>query len=413
MKLFLATSSLNIDNILSTESIAPLSFYQSRRYGYNFFCELKMIPFKNVLILFSKIPHFEIDDREHDSRPIILEINVDEKKNPLVFIEDYRGVKVYSTDTIIRLSPFNTRILFFNPKDLNYSLLCCSDSLTNKLGDRFQFKLCKIDFELEDLLSIYPHIHDSCRDYEQKVNQDNRLNIIKGFVFGYYLGAAKSVSSDSATLLRIQKRVYDIVATIKNNGGYGSNLFVEELDLLDKEYRRNDPNTRKCRELWNKTLKELSIPADALDRLLEEYDERHVLKNSFMQKNGLQPPVPLHRYQNYETYRDDLMRHTLSIIKEDRRTLLSDFDANRTFDLDPSYETCMLAGMDTDSMIFNKFIDVILWHGEAPTPDTLRTNRFDIATQITIYAKSIWDSLNWEWKNSSAQFFMNLNSATL
>ena len=56
MKLFIATSSLNIDNILSTECIAPLSFYNARNYGYNTFYGLDLIPFKNVLILFSKIP---------------------------------------------------------------------------------------------------------------------------------------------------------------------------------------------------------------------------------------------------------------------------------------------------------------------------------------------------------------------
>ena len=35
MKLFIATSSLNIDNILSTECIAPLSFYNARNYGFD------------------------------------------------------------------------------------------------------------------------------------------------------------------------------------------------------------------------------------------------------------------------------------------------------------------------------------------------------------------------------------------
>ena len=58
-------------------------------------------------------------------------------------------------------------------------------------------------------------------------------------------------------------------------------------------------------------------------------------------------------------------------------------------------------------MLYNKFIDTILWHGTAPTPDTLRTDRFNIATQITISAKNIWESLNWQWQGSPAQQFMN------
>ena len=60
MKLYLATSSLNVDNILSTESVAPYSFYQVRNYGYDSFVCLDLIPFKNVLILFSQIPYLRL-----------------------------------------------------------------------------------------------------------------------------------------------------------------------------------------------------------------------------------------------------------------------------------------------------------------------------------------------------------------
>ena len=409
MKLYLATSSLNIDNILSTESVAPISFYQRRTYGYNTFCGLDLTPFQKVLVLFSKIPHFEIFYRDHDSRPVVCEIEINEKVNPLTFIAEHEGIKVYSVNTIIRLSPFNTRLLFFNPKDLSHSQLSCSDSLTNKLGDRFKFDICRSEFDLSHLSSMNLHVDDVCPDFELKVTQDNRLNTIKGFIFGYYLGVSKSVSASSAKLLRIQKRIYDIAASIKNSGGYGTNSFYDELELLDKEYRLNDPSTRKCKELWEKTLKDLSIPSDSLNKLLETYDEKSVLKNTFMRKNGLQPPVSLRQYgfNNIEAYRDNLKIHTSNIIRNDQQKQLNCFFVDQVFDLDPSYETCMLSGEDQDSMVFNKFIDAILWHGLSPTPDTLRTDRFNIATQTTISAKGIWESFNWTWQESSAQTFMN------
>lgn len=408
MKLFIATLSLNIDNILSTECIAPVSFYKARNYGYNTFYGLDLIPFKNVLILFSKIPYFKIRDDEHDSRPIILEIEVNENVNSLKSIGEHKGVNIYSTDTIVRLSPFNTRLLFFNHQDLNHARLSCSDSLTNKLGDRFLFDLCQPDFDLVRLPNGNLHIDDFCEKFEQKVLQDNRLNRIKGFVFGYYLGVSKSVTSNNAKLLKIQKRIYDIVATIKNGGGYGNNSFFDELGQLDKEYRRFDPNTLKCKDLWEKTLNKLGIQSEALNQLLALYDDNNVIKTNFMKKNGLMPPVSLSQYglDNIEMYRDNLKTHTKSIVEEDQKTQMSSFDVMKTFDLDPSYETCKLAGEDHDSMIFNKFIDAILWHGIAPTPDTLRTDRFNIATEINKSAKNIWESTNQEWQNSSAQMFM-------
>ena len=409
MKLFIATSSLNIDNILSTECIAPLSFYNARNYGYNTFCGLDLIPFKNVLILFSKIPYFEIRDDEHDSRPIVLEVDIDEKATPLTHIFENDGVHVYSLDCVLNLSPFNTRILFYNVKDLNHSRLSCSDSLTNKLGDHFKFDLCKGDFNLAYLSGLNIHVEDACKDYDAKVLQNNKLNVVKGFIFGFYLGISKSVSSDSAVLLKIQKRIYDIVATLKNNGGFGNSSFYQELKQLDTDFRKFDPSMRRCKEMWDNTLTELAIPSDALNKLLKLYDEENVLKTNFMKKNGLRSYVSLSQYgyDNIEAYRNSLKSYTSQIVKEDHRKQVSEFDVANTFDLDPTYETCMLTKDTQEAMLFNKFIDTILWHGTAPTPDTLRTDRFNIATQITISAKNIWESLNWQWQGSPAQQFMN------
>lgn len=409
MKLFIASSSLNIDNILSTECIAPLSFYNARTYGYNTFCGLELIPFKNVLILFSKIPYFEIIDDENDSRPIVLEVDIDEKVTPLTHISENDGIHLFSVDNVIHLSPFNTRILFYNVKDLNHSRLSCSDSLTNKLGDHFKFDLCKGEFNLTSLSRLNIHVEDVCKDYDEKVLQNNKLNVVKGFMWGYYLGISKSVSSNSATLLKIQKRIYDIVATLKNNGGIGNNSFYQELEQLDNEFRTHDPFIRKCQEMWDKTLSELAIPSEALNKLFELYDEKNVVKTTFIKKNGLHTPVSLRQfgYNNIEAYRDSLKSYTIQILKEDQRKQVSEFNVANTFDLDPSYETCMLSKVDQETMLFNKFIDTILWHGTSPTPDTLRTDRFNIATQITVSAKNIWESLNWQWQDSSAQVYMN------
>lgn len=409
MKLFIATSSLNIDNILSTECIAPLSFYNARNYGYNTFCGLDLIPFKNVLILFSKIPYFEIMDDEHDSRPIIIEVDIDEKTTPLTHVCENYGVHVYSLDSVLNLSPFNTRILFYNAKDLNHSRLSCSDSLTNKLGDHFRFGLCNGDFNLANLSELNIHVEDTCKDHDAKVLQNNRLNVVKGFILGFYLGISKSVSSDSAVLLKIQKRIYDIVATLKNNGGSGNSSFYQELKQLDTDFRKHDPSMRKCKEMWDNTLAELAIPSDALNKLLNLYDEENVLKTNFMKKNGLRSYVSLSQYgyNNIEAYRDSLKSYTSQIVKEDQRKQVSEFNVANTFDLDPSYETCMLARETQETMLFNKFIDTILWHGIAPTPDALRTDRFNIATQVTISARNIWESLNWQWQGSPAQQFMN------
>ena len=410
MKLYIPTTTLNIDNILSTECIAPSSFYKGRDYGYNNFYPIQYIPYTNVLLLFSGIPNFQINDSEHHAFPLVIEVDFPDSINNLKQIGEVNNIKIYTTDDVVRLTPYNARILFFNPKGLSSAKLSCSDSLTNKLGERFRFNLCKAEFELQSAL-VQVVVEDVCNEYESKVIRDNRLNKVKGFIYGYYLGISKSLSANSAKLLKIQRRIYDIVDSIKNEGSYNSNAFQDELLKLDSEYRKNDPVTKQCREEWEKYLNSINIPIDALDALLEKYDENSFVKLSFMKKNGFTPSVSIRQYglRNLEDYRNALTAHTVSIVNSDRKKALEKFAASikQTFDLDPSYETCMLANEDDETNLYNKFIARIIWNAHCPTPESLRTNRFNIATEITRMTKSIWEDSGMQWHNSSAQEFMN------
>jgi len=80
MKLYIPTTTLNIDNILSTECIAPLSFYKEREYGYNQFYKIACMPYQKVQLFFSKIPHFETNDFEHHAFPLVIELTVSDNK---------------------------------------------------------------------------------------------------------------------------------------------------------------------------------------------------------------------------------------------------------------------------------------------------------------------------------------------
>lgn len=378
---------MNIDNILSTECIAPLAFYKGREYGYNQFYKIDCMPYSNVQLCFSKVPHFEINDIEHHSFPLVLEVTISDNNGQFKQIKDIDGVKVYQTDDIVRLTPYNTRVLFYNPTALNTAKLSCSDSLTNKLGDRYSFNLCHPEFDLVSFICRVK-IDDFCTGYNEKVLQDNRLNKVKGFIFGYYLGVAKSLSTNSAELLKIQKRIYDIIAAIKNDGGYNSSASIEELSQLDAEYKRNDPTMRQCKEKWNKYLENLHIPFESMETVLKDFDENDGIKTSFMRKNGFVPSVSLMQYgfYNLEGYRNALTTYTTSIVNSDRKKLLDKFtdSIKLTFDLAPSYETCMLAKEDENTTLFNKFIDRILWRDQCPTPETLRTERFRGCLKIIV-----------------------------
>ena len=410
MKLYIATTTLNIDNILATESIAPFSFYSRRDYGYKTFYQVNIIPYSNVLILFSKIPSFNILDKNNESYPMVLEVDIDDSIIPsLKLIDKNDTCSIYSVDNVIRLAPFNCKVLFFQPNVLNFAMNICSGSMTNKLGDRFVFKLAQGEFNLDSYFFNKYKIDDVCCNYREKILYDNRLNKVKGFIFGYYIGLSKSLSPNSAKLLKLQKRIYDIISTIKSNGGLGNNKFYNELIKLDDEFRKNDPSTKRCRIEWENYLSELRIPSESLEKLLSELDTQNIIKNNFLRMKGLSSGVNLRSYglSNLDLYCDALKKHTINILNDEYKNNVNKLFVDEVFDLDPTCETCMLASDDDDSTLFNKFIDNILWHGITPTVDSLRTDRYNIATDITVLTRDIWVSNHWIWEGSSARMYMN------
>ena len=51
MKYYIPTTTLNVDNILSTESISPQTFYAKRKFKPNYFERIPCIGYDNVILL--------------------------------------------------------------------------------------------------------------------------------------------------------------------------------------------------------------------------------------------------------------------------------------------------------------------------------------------------------------------------
>lgn len=74
MKYYLPTTTLNFDGILSSQMIAPASLYRSDTLWWNRF-ELVSGQCRNVLVLYSKIPTWTIDDPDRDNYPLVIEFD--------------------------------------------------------------------------------------------------------------------------------------------------------------------------------------------------------------------------------------------------------------------------------------------------------------------------------------------------
>ena len=88
-KLYLPTSSLNFNNIMSSESISPFSFYSHRKFGYERLYKVEANDLNNTILLYDKYPIFAVDNTKLENYPIVFEIDTQIVKND---IQEFQGI---------------------------------------------------------------------------------------------------------------------------------------------------------------------------------------------------------------------------------------------------------------------------------------------------------------------------------
>jgi len=111
-KYYIATSTLNFNNILATESISPEAFYTNRNFGYKRFTKVAPNPFPNSLVAYDKIPSFKIEDSDFDDYPLIIEIAEDLLSEGTISnsVEE-DGIKILQLNKTIYLHPNRVKFL--------------------------------------------------------------------------------------------------------------------------------------------------------------------------------------------------------------------------------------------------------------------------------------------------------------
>ncbi len=133
-KLYIATSTLNFNSILTTESISPEAFYINRNFGYKRFTKVDPNPFSNSIIAYDKIPTFQIEATDFDEYPLIIEISKNLiKDNSCKKIFTNKGISIFQINKTIYLHPSNVKFLFFNEKDKRTALIKVEPSIETKL----------------------------------------------------------------------------------------------------------------------------------------------------------------------------------------------------------------------------------------------------------------------------------------
>lgn len=184
-KFYIPTSTFNFNNILSSESVSPKAFYLQRGFGYSHWLSIPQNCNDNAIILYDKPFCFTRPTSDIEDHPLLIEILTDENFN---LIDD----GIFYCDHTLYLSPWNTRFIFFTEKDLNVTLSLSDSSLETKMLRLYRKKLF---IEQYDAIE-YPNINKNIALNEQAIKEDRKINKMKGLLYGYYIGALLSVTSE-------------------------------------------------------------------------------------------------------------------------------------------------------------------------------------------------------------------------
>lgn len=309
--LYIPTTTLNFNNIFSTESISPIGFYPKRGFGYS---KLESTPpnrLQNFTLLYSKYPVFEIQDDGRDNYPMVIRIEKD--LIPEVILKKVcsnNEISTFSVNQTIYFRPEKTTIYFRSDSEQKNALIRSESSITTKniklYNSKFQIhnKNNEPEFSWDGALlkDIYDH-----GEIQPFIDIDRRIDRLKGFLYGYILGADKSVTKEEALMQAELREFQNKFYSLSNNPRY--NFSDEYLAKIKKAFYVFETTCRNpSRSLYLKTIQD--FPVEITNRSITE----------FLPKNIGFPISPFVRLINEyclnSNFKGDLSDTRLDIAKE-------------------------------------------------------------------------------------------------
>lgn len=245
MKYYIPTSSLNLDHILQSESIAPTPFYSAQAYGQHSFEVIPPLRDTNALILFDHPVSFTLRDRSRLNYPILIEIHDPSQLSDAGLMPLGNGV--FTFNTILRLTPSNCRIFFFSKKAYDVTLVGLRDNKRIKFFNHFSIIPSARSLKLVPMPKIEPV------NIPLIYTDEERANRIKGAAFAYFLGQTIKSTPELAHFKKLSQDIYDQTTGIIANFRYADNLKKPLLSLL-KEFKAIDPTEKASRSIFDSRL---------------------------------------------------------------------------------------------------------------------------------------------------------------
>ena len=392
---YIPTTTLNFDNILSSESISPKSFYQQRNFGYKNWLTIPENGKDDAILLYDKPFKLQRTSSEVEDHPLFIEVNLNEELPEIA-----KGI--YYCDHTIHISPINATFLFLTEKDKNTTLtLSGSYSETKTLELYTQKKI-----QVKALSGKRPSIPSRSIDIDnnkinKEIKKDIQFNKLRGLLSGYYIGALLSTSKQNVIRLSALRKIYNIFVAIQSSMEHkatskqreelyelsrlSSPLYSELLSTLDGYIPNNTVDKKSLVE---------KIMAIIRKNITGEIKDSINIEQSL---STLESPIDEAKSSAIANI-EEIIDNQINKIEKEQNPL--DTKKDEIIITDNSLHKVKAIENKTEHTLFSAWVNEILNQYDRNFNQT----KMELANAITQKTKDI---LNKNWEKSHARIFLN------
>lgn len=396
-KFYIPTSTLNFNNILSSESISPKACYDKRGFGYSRWATIPENPFNNAIVLYDNLCYFDRPKSDIEDHPLLIEVMLDEAQLKQV------GGFWYSDHTIY-FTPKTTSFLFFNEKDRTIALSMSESSLETKLIRLYarQIQIVQKPIECYNLFLS----NEPCELNGFEIEKDIRNNKMKGLLYGYYIGSILSSDLDSVKYLNVLKEIHNIFAAILSSFEKRPTAYQNErLDILFDYITEQNADFKSLYEIINSPALDAMGKAKRIWGLASVFFRRGSLQNE--DKNAWLSCL------QYASEKDEKENQAIIWIKQkidnakrqmwSKKRLLNPADSEIVV-MDNNLYSLKNSNLidEMDNRLCVSWINEIL--SDKNTHGRISTYKEDLAKNLTLKAKDVYQGL---WENCQTRVYLN------
>ena len=385
---YIPTSTLNFNNILSSESISPKAFYEKRGFGYSRWATIPENPYANAVVLYENLCFFDRPKSDVEDHSLVIEVLLEES-------ELKQAEEFWYSDHTIYLAPSTTRFLFFSESEKTITLSMSENSSETKLIRLYSRRIECIEKPVEAYKPI--SIGELCALNESEINKDFRTNKMKGLLHGYYIGALLSTKLDYVKYLNTLNEIHNIFAAILSSFDKQPTPYQNErLDVLFKAINRKSTDYQRLFEVigdYDKTDKVLTLDFVQAREILKKTDYLSYLKQDQNDAEKQNPAIEWIK-EKIRDAKNNIMKNSQLLSPEESEIIVLGNNVNVLGNKNVIDETEKNLCIDW----FNKTLSSVETNGR------ISTYRAELADKITDEAIQV---LGDKWKDSRVRTYLN------